>query len=72
MSKISGCSCTNRTPGPSALLSMRKMHPHTCTPSSPCQQMHLGDVSMSCKVLSQEGASDFTGTYSLLWMSLTD
>ena len=31
MVRICGFSCTKRTPGPSALLSMRNMHPHTCT-----------------------------------------
>ena len=30
MLRICGFSCTKRTPGPSALLSMRKMQPHTC------------------------------------------
>ncbi len=41
ISRISGCSCTNLTPGPSALLSIRKMHPHTYTASTACQQAHL-------------------------------
>ena len=37
MSSISGCSCTNLTPGPSALLSILKMQPHTCTISQRMQ-----------------------------------